>query len=174
MGKNRGYPQKPENRAKLFKNTGFLGFKPGFELPRPNAVEPWCRFADLSIFRDRDFWGPRHGQIPIHIQAFPSVGRPVMPSRRQLGPRGSVWRGLEAVEVPSGSKSLHFHVFGRRGNSPSSCLILQSVKHQRPKGQAVSGAKPLGPFCQEARAPQYIIHKLTNAMGLPSLAICLF
>ena len=49
-----------------------------------------------------------------------------MPSRGQLGPRGSVWRGLEAVKVPSGSKSLNFHVFGRRGNSPSSCLILQS------------------------------------------------
>ena len=135
MGKNRGYPQKPENRPKWPKNQGFLGFKPGFELPRPNPVEPWCRFADLSIFRDRDFWGPRHGQIPIHIQAFPSVGRPVMPSRRQLGPRGSVWRGLEAVEVPSGSKSLHFHVFGRRGNSSSSCPMLQSV----PWGLALAG-----------------------------------
>ena len=126
MGKNRGYPQTPENRPKWYKNHSFFGFKPGFELPRPNAVEPWCRFADLSIFRDRDFWGPRHGQIPIHVQAFPSVGRPVMPSRRQLGPQGSVWRWLEAVEVPSGSKSLHFHVLGRRGNSASACLMLQS------------------------------------------------
>ena len=114
MGQNRGYPQKPENRPKWFKNKGFLGFKAGFELPRPNAVEPWCRFADLSIFWDRDFWGPRHGQIPINIQAFPSVGRPVMPSRRQLGPRGSVWRWLEASRCPQARNPFMFWEEGKQ------------------------------------------------------------
>ena len=123
MGKNRGYPPKPENSQKWYKNYGFLCFKAGFELPRPNAVEPWCRFADLSIFWDRDFWGPRHGQIPFHIQAFPSVGRPVMPSRRQLGAHGSVRRWREAVEVPSGSKWLEILAFFWFG------VILETVHH---------------------------------------------
>ena len=50
-----GTPKNPN----IGRKQGFFGFKPGFELPRPNPVEPWCRFADSSIFQTPIFGGPR-------------------------------------------------------------------------------------------------------------------
>ena len=102
----------------MLENEFLFSFNSGFEVLGPRSLDPRWNCLDLIGFdlsqgpRNsgtpvRSFWS----QILIPIQAFPFVGWPVMPFRRQLGGRGSVRRWLEAVGVPSGSHSLLFQSF---------------------------------------------------------------
>ena len=99
----------------------------------------------MEFSRFDPFRGPRNlgtpagsffPQIPIPIQAFPYAGRPVMPSRRQIGGRSSVRRWFGAVEVPPGSQSSHFPVLGR------SRLPAASSKPSQARPDQASQARP--------------------------------
>ena len=116
----RELPPKPQNKENTQK-LSFPGFKPGFDILRPRAVDPRWRIPDLSIFGDRQIWVPRSAifrQIPNPIQAFPYIGRPGMPSRQQIAGRSSVRTWFKAVERLSGSQSSHFPGFGEHRKHP--------------------------------------------------------
>ena len=82
----------------------------------PRSLDPRWIFSDLTHLGDREMRGHLSGYFPSKspslIQAFPLIGWPVMPSRRQLGGRSSVRRWLEAVEVSSGSQSFNLPGLG--------------------------------------------------------------
>ena len=99
----------------ISENVSPLGFNSGFEVLSRDLSIP-VGFSRFDSSREpRNFetpiW-PFFLQIPFPSQALSFVGRPVMPSRRQIGGQGSVRRWLKAAEVPSGSQSSHFPGFG--------------------------------------------------------------
>ena len=51
-------PPKNRKQPESTRKPKFFRFKAGFELPRPNPVEPCCRFADSIIFQNPTFLWP--------------------------------------------------------------------------------------------------------------------